>query len=53
MGGGQPLIGYGLTETNAVGCTNCRGNYVAKPASTGPAQYPFVEVAILGDDGAP
>lgn len=47
----NPMMGYGLTETNAVGCTNCRGNYAAKPASTGPEQYPFVEVAIFGEDG--
>jgi acyl-CoA synthetase (AMP-forming)/AMP-acid ligase II len=50
---GNPMMGYGLTETNAVGCTNCRANYVAKPDSTGPAQRPFVEVAILDADGAP
>jgi len=49
---GNPMMGYGLTETNAVGCTNCRGNYAAKPDSTGPAQHPFVEVAIFGEDGA-
>lgn len=48
---GNPMMGYGLTETNAVGCTNCRGNYAAKPASTGPAQYPFVDVAIFGEGG--
>lgn len=48
---GHPMMGYGLTETNAVGCTNCRDNYVAKPSSTGPAQAPFVEVAIFGEDG--
>ena len=40
--------GYGLTETNAVGCSNFWGNYAAKPASTGRAQAPFVELAILG-----
>ncbi|WP_380879103.1 fatty acid--CoA ligase [Sphingomonas sp. DBB INV C78] len=50
--GGHPMLGYGLTETNAVGCTNCRENYLAKPASTGPAQKPFVDVAIYDDDGA-
>ena len=44
----QPALGYGLTETNAVGCANFWGNYAAKPASTGRAQKPFVEVAILG-----
>jgi acyl-CoA synthetase (AMP-forming)/AMP-acid ligase II len=44
----QPALGYGLTETNAVGCANFWGNYAAKPASTGREQIPFVEVAILG-----
>ena len=50
MGGGAPLIGYGLTETNAVGCGNWRDNYLAKPDSTGAASKPLVEVAIV--DGA-
>ena len=45
----QPALGYGLTETNAVGCSNFWGNYAAKPASTGRAQPPYVEIAILGD----
>ena len=44
----QPALGYGLTETNAVGCGNFWDNYAAKPASTGRAQLPFVELAILG-----
>jgi long-chain acyl-CoA synthetase len=44
----QPALGYGLTETNAVGCANYWSNYAAKPASTGRAQAPLVEVAILG-----
>ncbi|HXH15145.1 MAG TPA: class I adenylate-forming enzyme family protein [Sphingomonas sp.] len=44
----QPALGYGLTETNAVGCSNFWGNYAAKPASTGRPQRPFVELAILG-----
>jgi acyl-CoA synthetase (AMP-forming)/AMP-acid ligase II len=47
----QPALGYGLTETNAVGCGNFWDNYAAKPASTGRAQVPFVEVAILGEGG--
>uniref|UniRef100_UPI0017BA79C9 class I adenylate-forming enzyme family protein n=1 Tax=Sphingomonas sp. TaxID=28214 RepID=UPI0017BA79C9 len=42
----QPALGYGLTETNAVGCGNYWGNYTAKPASTGRA-LPLVEVVIL------
>jgi len=45
----QPALGYGLTETNAVGCGNFWDNYAAKPASTGRAQAPFVELAILGE----
>jgi acyl-CoA synthetase (AMP-forming)/AMP-acid ligase II len=45
----QPALGYGLTETNAVGCLNFWSNYAAKPGSTGRAAKPFVEVVILGD----
>ena len=44
----QPALGYGLTETNAVGCANYWSNYAAKPASTGRPQVPYVEIAILG-----
>lgn len=47
---GAPLIGYGLTETNAVGTGNWRGNYIAKPNSAGAASKPLVEVAILDPD---
>ena len=46
-----PLLGYGLTETNAVGCGNFNENYMAKPSSTGPASRPIVELAILDDAG--
>ncbi|QDP19771.1 class I adenylate-forming enzyme family protein [Sphingomonas xanthus] len=49
--GAQPALGYGLTETNAVGCGNFWDNYAAKPASTGRAQKPYVEIAILGEGG--
>jgi acyl-CoA synthetase (AMP-forming)/AMP-acid ligase II len=45
----QPALGYGLTETNATGAANFWGNYAAKPASTGRAQSPLVEIAILGE----
>jgi acyl-CoA synthetase (AMP-forming)/AMP-acid ligase II len=51
MGGAAPLIGYGLTETNAVGCGNWRENYLAKPNSTGRASAPLVDLAILDDAG--
>ncbi len=46
-----PILGYGLTETNAVGCGNFNENYMAKPNSTGPASRPLVELAMLDDDG--
>jgi long-chain acyl-CoA synthetase len=51
MSWGYPVLGYGLTETNAVGCGNFTENYLAKPDSTGTATEPLVEVAILDDDG--
>ncbi len=51
MGGGQPLLGYGLTETNGVGCGNLNDNYRAKPDSTGPASRPLVDLAIVDDAG--
>lgn len=48
---GFPLLGYGLTETNAVGCGNFNENYLAKPGSTGRASKPLVDLRILDDDG--
>jgi long-chain acyl-CoA synthetase len=45
----RPALGYGLTETNAVGCQNFWANYAAKPGSTGRAHKPYVELAILGE----
>ncbi|MCX9147503.1 class I adenylate-forming enzyme family protein [Erythrobacter sp. WG] len=48
---GFPLLGYGLTETNAVGCGNFNENYLAKPGSTGRASKPLVELRILDDMG--
>jgi acyl-CoA synthetase (AMP-forming)/AMP-acid ligase II len=51
--GGFPLLGYGLTESNAVGCGNFNENYLAKPGSTGRASKPMVELAILDDAGQP
>jgi long-chain acyl-CoA synthetase len=46
----QPALGYGLTDTNAVGCINFWESYAMRPASTGRAAKPLVEVAILTDD---
>jgi long-chain acyl-CoA synthetase len=51
MSWGYPLLGYGLTETNGVGCGNFTENYLAKPTSTGPASRPLVDLGILDDDG--
>lgn len=51
MAWGFPLLGYGLTETNGVGCGNFNENYLAKPNSTGPASKPLVDVAIIDADG--
>ncbi len=51
MAWGFPLLGYGLTETNGVGCGNFNENYLAKPNSTGPASKPIVDVAIIDADG--
>src|SRR3546814_4669535 len=53
MGEGKPLLGYGLTETNAVGCGIINENYLAKPMPTGPASKPLVDLAILDDRGEP
>lgn len=49
--GAQPALGYGLTETNAVGCSNFWSNYSEKPASTGRPQRPLVDLVILDDSG--
>lgn len=51
MSWGFPLLGYGLTETNGVGCGNFNENYMDKPNSTGPASKPLVDVAIIDADG--
>ena len=51
MGGGAPLIGYGLTETNGVGTGNWRTNYLAKPSSAGRPSLPLVDLAIVDDAG--
>ncbi len=48
---GFPLLGYGLTETNGIGCGNFNENYIAKPGSTGRASRPLVDLAILDDNG--
>ena len=51
--GKHPVQGYGLTETNGVGAGNFRDNYRSKPASTGRASRPLVELQVIDDDGRP
>jgi long-chain acyl-CoA synthetase len=46
---GNPMQGYGLTETNAVGCTNFRDAYMDRPDSSGRAHWPFGEMAVFRD----
>ena len=48
---GGPSLGYGLTETNAVGAGNFSTNYLEKPNSTGFASRPLVDFAIIDDAG--
>jgi acyl-CoA synthetase (AMP-forming)/AMP-acid ligase II len=52
MPGGEPLAGYGLTETNGVGASIYGEPYLAKPSSIGRAQAPLVELAIRDDAGS-
>ncbi len=49
--GGTPTIGYGMTETNALGPGNSGADYLSHPTSTGrPA--PIMEVSIRDPSGA-
>ncbi|MBF2754008.1 MAG: acyl--CoA ligase [Gammaproteobacteria bacterium AqS3] len=46
---GNPGLGYGLTETNAMGATNTGALYLDRPQSTGVPAI-LVDVSIRGDD---
>ncbi|MBM68036.1 MAG: long-chain fatty acid--CoA ligase [Haliea sp.] len=48
--GSAPGIGYGLTETNALGAVNAGAAYVARPSSTGRAVPAVTEFKVI--DGA-
>lgn len=48
-----PALGYGLTETNAIGAGIFSTNYLEKPNSTGAPSKPLVDLAILDDAGKP
>jgi long-chain acyl-CoA synthetase len=49
--GARPMLGYGMTETNAYGPSNSGDDYLAKPASTGRV-VPIIEVRVVDEDGA-
>ncbi|MEQ8515568.1 MAG: AMP-binding protein, partial [Chromatocurvus sp.] len=50
FGKSSPGIGYGLTETNALGAVNSGAFYIANPYSTGRAVPAVTDIAILDDD---
>lgn len=47
----MPAVGYGLTESSALGCANSGVNYQRKPNSVGEACFPTVEMRIVDSDG--
>jgi acyl-CoA synthetase (AMP-forming)/AMP-acid ligase II len=49
----SPGIGYGLTETNALGAVNAGAFYLANPRSTGRVVPAVTEFRITGEDGRP
>ena len=46
----EPSIGYGLTETNAVGTLNLGTDYLTHPNSCGRAVPPVTDVAIIDEN---
>lgn len=47
----RPGIGYGLTETNALGTVNAGALYLAKPGSAGRTVPPVTEIRIVDEGG--
>ena len=47
---GGPIIGYGLTETNAFGPQNSGEDYLGRPTSTG-RSLPIMSVEVRDEDG--
>lgn len=46
----NPSAGYGLTETNALGCASGGENYILKPASTGRPIPPVLELRLVDEN---
>ena len=49
--GAMPSVGYGLTETNAVGCISGQQDYIDRPGSVGRPTAPLVEIRIVNEQG--
>ena len=49
--GAKPSAGYGLTETNAVGCIIGDDDYAGRPGSVGQATPPLVDLRFVDEDG--
>ena len=43
----RPSIGYGLTETNAMGCIHGGDEYIQYPASCGRVVPPLTDIKIM------
>ncbi|MEM9171789.1 MAG: class I adenylate-forming enzyme family protein [Pseudomonadota bacterium] len=47
----MPSIGYGMSETSAIGTANAGNNYQLKPTSVGIPNWPLVHIKIADDQG--
>jgi len=47
----NPSAGYGLTETNALGCYNGLADYQERPDSTGRVVPPVTEMKVVSQEG--
>ena len=48
----KPSSGYGLSETNAIGCVISQDDYQERPDSTGRPVPPLTDIKIVLDDGS-
>ena len=47
----SPSVGYGLTETNAVGCVSGEEDYLERPGSVGRPMAPLIQLKIVDSAG--
>ncbi|MCJ7815647.1 MAG: AMP-binding protein, partial [Xanthomonadales bacterium] len=50
--GASASAGYGLTETNAIGCYIAQDDYLLRPGSVGRPTAPLVEIKIVDQDAS-